>query len=107
MVGLPYFPRSSTAAPQILELLFVLERVHGRPETVVGISDQLPLVDEPLERPVDQFLFLADVVEDLEFENEVAVIDTHRAIIDGGNAGNQMGIPVEQRNHVIAQVWTV
>lgn len=38
MVGLPYFPRSSAAAPQILELLFVLEGADNFHEILLELK---------------------------------------------------------------------
>jgi hypothetical protein len=40
-VGSPQFPGSNTACAQALQLLFVLERVHARPETIEFVADQL------------------------------------------------------------------
>ena len=81
-VGLPHFPRRSTAAPQTFQLLFVFKCVHAGPEAVVAISDELVLVHEPLERFTHQLFFVANVVKDFFLENEVPAVDAHRTVVD-------------------------
>src|SRR5262249_22403830 len=87
---LPHFPGGRAGSPQVFEFLFVFERVHGSPKSVVGIANQLLFVDEALERTVDEFLFFANVIEDAVVENEIAAIDAHRAVVDGMNSRNQI-----------------
>jgi hypothetical protein len=48
-----------------LEVLLVLEGVHRRPEPLVAVGEQQVLLDEALERLLDQLLPFADEVEDL------------------------------------------
>src|SRR5882672_530748 len=103
-VGLPHFPRGHTAAIQALEMLPVLERVHARPEAIIPVADQLLFFHQPLERLIDKFLFLANVIEDLLFENEEASVDSHRAHADCMDLGHQITVPLLQRNHVVAEV---
>ncbi len=61
-------------------VLLVLERVHRRPEAVVPEGHQPALLDQPPERLLDELLALADVVEDLPAEDEVAAVDPGRAL---------------------------
>jgi hypothetical protein len=51
-IGSPQFPGSNTASAQALQLLFVLERVHARPETVEFVADQLFFFDQSVKRSV-------------------------------------------------------
>ena len=55
--------------------MLVLERVHRRPEPVVRECCQLALLDQPLERLLDEVLAFFDVVEELTAEDEEAGVD--------------------------------
>src|SRR6266568_1134933 len=103
-IRLPYLPWCFAAAPQIFELLLIFKGIHGGPEAVIRVTNQLLFVDKPLKRPVDKFLFFADVIEDFVFEDKKASIDAHSAIVDGMNPRDQVAIALMQRDHVIAEV---
>src|SRR5882672_2412867 len=74
-VRAPHFPRRLAARVEILELLLVLERVHGGKEPVVTIRHQLLGRDQPLERLLHELLAVAQVVENLTPEHKVAAVD--------------------------------
>jgi len=52
----PQLPRRIATRVNLVEMLLLLEGVHARPEAVVGIGEQLALLDEPTEWLLDQFL---------------------------------------------------
>src|ERR1035441_1600683 len=85
-VRLPHFPWSRTTTPQRFQLLLIFERVHAGPETVVGVTNQLLLFDQSMERLLYQFFFLANVIEDFLLEDEIASVNPHASIIDGVDA---------------------
>src|SRR5437667_12231748 len=85
-------------------MLFVLEGVHALPEAIILVADQLLLLDQPLERPVDKFLFLANVIEDPLLKDEKASVDPHRAVVNRVDPRHQAAIPLFYRNHVVAKI---
>src|SRR4051794_32206652 len=60
----PDLPRRLAARVHVVEELLLLERVHAQEEAIVLVSDQLLLLDQPLERFLDELLAGADHVED-------------------------------------------
>ena len=62
---LPDCPR--TVAPAFHPIVgnFVLQRVHLLPEASIAVDRQLPLGNEALERFLDKFVTLLDMVEDV------------------------------------------
>ena len=87
-------------------MLLVLEGVHTRPETVVGIPDQLLLSDQSFERLENELFLLTDVVENLLLENEVAAVDSDAAVIDGMNSVDQIAVALLYGDRVVAQIGT-
>jgi hypothetical protein len=70
---LPVIPHQPWSVPVLVEfhqLLPVLERVHRRPEAVMPVRDQLPLRDKSLERFLDEFFPVFEIIEDLLPEGE-------------------------------------
>src|SRR5206468_1857208 len=68
-------PRGGALAPQLLEILPVLERVHVAPESVERKREQLALGHQPIERLEHEVLAVAHVVEDVLLEREEAAVD--------------------------------
>src|SRR5262249_3090422 len=62
---------------EIIQLLFVLKCIHGLPETVVGIPDQLFLSDESLKRFMHEFFTVLDIFEDRVLKNKIASVDSN------------------------------
>src|SRR5713101_777415 len=100
--GLPNFPGRRTARAQIVQVLLVLERVHRGPEPIVVVGDQLPLLDQPTERPVDQLFPVPEVAEDVALEDEVASVDPNRTLVHVLDPGH--AVPVTQRDDVETEV---
>src|SRR5437764_14111042 len=63
--ALPTHPGAVALRFHAVEGDLVLERVHGAPESVVPIHRKEALLDEPLERLLDELVALLDVVEDV------------------------------------------
>src|SRR5262245_6755201 len=76
-VELPHLPANLTTRVQVLEQLFVLERVHASPEAVVGIGEQPARSGEPLKWLLDQFLAGFHPVKNLRPHHEEATVDPH------------------------------
>src|SRR5205085_9483198 len=76
----PDGPRRTAALVERLEVVLVLQGVERRPEAVVRICDELAALDQAREGLLDQILVLADVVEDLAAEEEVAAVDADRRV---------------------------
>ena len=53
---------------QILEHLFVLQRIHRAPKALMPERNELVVLDQPLEGFFDQLLAIAQIVEDLRSE---------------------------------------
>src|SRR5215831_13713908 len=81
LASLPDLPGSIALAVHVRELLVLLEGVHA-PEAVVPVSDELLLLDQAMERLLDQLLALFDVVEDLAPEDEEAAVDQEIRVAD-------------------------
>ncbi len=60
-------------------------------------------VDEPLKRTVDEFFPLADVIENLGFEDEKATVNANAAIVDGADSGHEIAVTLLNGDHVIAE----
>src|SRR5438874_1982614 len=103
-VSFPDFPGSRSTGAKTLELLLILKGIHTRPEAIVGIADQLFLLQQPLERFANQFLSLLYIVEDAFLENEEAAVDPDRAVVYGINSHDQIGFVLLKRNQMIAEV---
>jgi hypothetical protein len=71
----PHFPRRLALGVELLQRLQVLEGVDAAPEPVVIMRHQLALLDQTLERLLDEFLAFPDVVEDLAAEDEIPAVD--------------------------------
>src|ERR1043166_9734784 len=74
----PDFPWSRAAGAQAFQLLLVLESIHARPKPVIGITDQLLLVHQPLKGLRNKFLFRSYVIENPLLENKESAIDSNR-----------------------------
>ena len=55
--------------------MLVFEGVHARPIAVVLVRGQLVLLDQSLEGFMDQFLAVANVIENLLLEDEESAVD--------------------------------
>src|ERR1041385_3086263 len=102
----PDFPWSRAAGAQAFQLLLVLESIHARPKPVIGITDQLLLVHQPLKGLRNKFLFRSYVIENPLFENKESAIDSNRAVVDGIDSQNQVRLALLQRNQMIAEIGT-
>src|SRR6266481_1190748 len=97
-IDFPDFPRSCSSRAKALEFLLVLEGVHAGPETVIGIADQLFLLQQSLKWFPNKFFFFLYVIENLFLKNEESAVDPHRAVIDGVNSHDQISLVLLQRN---------
>src|SRR6266850_5122258 len=77
----PHLPRNLAARVKVLEKLPVLECVHARPETIVGVRAQLSRCGEALEWLLDQFFPGSHPVEDLLAKDEEATVDPHPHVL--------------------------
>src|SRR3989449_7314967 len=85
-----------------VQALLVPERVHGLPEPVVAVRQQLILGEEPLKRIHHEVLAVPQVVEDLRAKNEEAAVDAQAGLPDVLDARH---LPVVLRHDkVIAQL---
>src|SRR4051812_13365117 len=76
--AIPEFPGGIATRVDLFELLTILEGVHRHPEAVVLIGRETPIANQAMERFADELFSLADVIEDLAFEDEVAAVDPER-----------------------------
>src|SRR2546426_4109571 len=85
-----------------VQALLVPERVHGLPEPVVAVRQQLILGEEPLKRIHHEVVAGAQVVEDLRAKNEEAAVDAQAGLPDSLDARH---LPVVVRHDkVIAEL---
>src|SRR2546426_2153312 len=85
-----------------VQALLVPERVHGLPEPVVAVRQQLILGEEPLEGVHHEVLAVPQVVEDLRAKNEEAAVDAQAGLPDSLDARH---LPVVVRHDkVIAEL---
>jgi len=83
---------------QVLQLLFVFERIHAGPEPVVLVADQLSFFSQPAKRLADKLFFLLNVAEDFSFEDKIPAIDAQAAVVHRVNPRDQALIPFLQGN---------
>src|SRR5262249_50258584 len=82
-VRLPNLPRSFAASAHVVELLLILEGVHRGIKAVVSVRNQLTFLHEARERLQDKFFAVADVIENLALEDEIAAVNANRRFADG------------------------
>src|SRR5262245_11391470 len=93
MEGLtPDRPGRLRLAPQVLEILAVLERVHAAPESVVRVDDELALGHQAIERLEYQILPLLEVFEDLLAEREETSVDADDRTPDRLEGGDVVAV---------------
>src|SRR5207245_9779812 len=100
--ALPDLPRRVAPRVHVVQALLVLERVHGYPEPVVAVGEELVLSHEPLERVHHEVSTVSQIVEDLGLEDEVAAVDTEARLPDVLDAGHLAA--VARRDEVVAQL---
>src|SRR2546422_5554519 len=70
-LGVPNHPWRVTARVQIVQLLFVLERIHRSVKAVVLVSHQLLFLDQALEGFEDQLFAFAHILENILLQDKV------------------------------------
>src|SRR5687768_14145069 len=75
-MALPYFPPGISAAPQILEIHFIAERIHRLPEAAVLVSVKLAFAREVLHGLLLKCRHVVlDVVDHTGLQDEEAAVD--------------------------------
>src|SRR6188474_2720057 len=72
----PDFPRCPPFGVKLVEVLFVLERVHRGRESVVRVREQLIGCYQTIERFLNQLLTRTHIVKDLATKQEESAVDS-------------------------------
>src|SRR6478735_910019 len=78
----PDLPRTRSASHEVVELNLVLEGIHALPKSVIGMGNQLILLDQATEGLDDQLFTAEKMVENLLFEHEEPAVDANVRISD-------------------------
>ena len=70
----------------LIKGLFILEGIHGCPETIIFVGQELTLLNEPLERFMKQFFTFAHIAKNGFPKNEVSAIDSNVRAADVPNS---------------------
>src|SRR5229473_2717058 len=97
----PHLPRCVALGVPVIQALLVPERVHGLPEPIVAVSQQLIPSHQPRECAHHKVLTVPQVVEDLRPENEESAVDAQSGLLDVLNARHLSVVPRE--NEVTGQ----
>src|SRR5678815_176631 len=73
--GIPHGPGSSSFPKNLIQLLLFLECVHASPKTIMRKRDQLLILNQAMERLLDQFLAIFHVAKNLTAKNEESPVD--------------------------------
>src|SRR5882762_3709744 len=73
----PYFPGGDRSVVHLVQLLFVLERIHRRVKAFILVGAQLSFANEASEGLQDQLLSVMDVLENLLLEDEIPAVDSN------------------------------
>ena len=73
-IPLPDLPGSLLARVEVVQVLFLLESVHTRPESIKFLSEQFLLENEALKGLEDDLVAFAHVVEDFPAERKVSAV---------------------------------
>src|SRR5690242_8980486 len=89
---LPHYPGRFASCVHSVELDLVFEGVHGLPKARVAVREQLALLNQTLEGPVDQLFAFANHVEDLTTQHEKSAVDPEFTLADPTKIGDQTGL---------------
>src|ERR1017187_294950 len=99
----PDFPGGLTAGVHVFKLLFVLKRIHARPEPVVAEGAELVVLGQTLERAGDEFFAVLDLIKNPLPENIEPAVDANIGTSDVAYATHLTVIT--NRYEVIGKVW--
>src|SRR3954447_6085203 len=101
-VRLPDLPRRIPALQKRLQVVLVLEGVHGCPEALVAISHRLLALDHAIQGAAYEVIAVAEVIEDRTLENEEAPVDPDVRLCDVVNASdNAAGLQIDRVERVV------
>ena len=90
-VWLPDLPGRFAAVPEFFQHVFLFQRVHAGPETIVLIAHQFPILGDLFDRvALPDGVIAVDIVEDAAVEEKIPTVDPAlaglRFFVEGGNA---------------------
>src|SRR5579885_895269 len=90
-------PRHFASLDHVLQDLPILHRVHGAPEAMVSVRDELLVLYKPAERLEHKLLPFAHVVEDLPAKQEIPAVDPDlRSVRAAELADPPVGVDISQ-----------